>query len=185
MFTKYWYQAIIAHVTNTSRYFRSINDTSVEWNSSQLQKITRIGYDINDYGTPSIYRPRTSLTTYGGVIFGDGATPPTLNDYKLSGNLITSINTTASVLKFKDDYTGTHTIEAEYTVNNTGTQSITIREIGLIAAGGASSSQIDMKCLLERTVLDSPVIIPRGGSAVITYTIRIFDPSVSPRFDLP
>ena len=186
MFTRQWYRPIIAHATNYTLFYKNVENATVQWNTTQLQKITRIGYDTNDYGVPSIYRPRTSLTTYGGVIFGDGDAPPTVDDYKLSGNLITSINATLKSIYREDNFTlGCYEIKAEYTVANTSTKSITIREIGLIAAGGASNSQSAMKCLLERTVLDEPVTIPRGSSAVITYTIRIFDPSCTERFDLP
>lgn len=185
MFTKHWYQAIIAHAMKTTPVFRNMSGNIVSWNSYQLEVATRIGYSSNSYGVPSMYNVRTSLGTYGGVIFGDGNAPPTLDDYNLSGNLITSVNATASVKHVNNNALGAKEIRAEYTLTNTGTSSITIREIGLIAAAGGNNSQSNMKCLLERTVLDEPVTIPRGGSAVIAYTIRMYDPTYTSRWDLP
>lgn len=105
----------------------------------------------------------------GGVIFGDGDTEPIVDDYKLSGNLISGLS--ASVVQtqtVEDDYME---IENVYTLTNTNTTEVTIREVAYchqLSAYGV---------LMERTVLDEPVTIPAGGVGQVTYTIRMNYPT--------
>lgn len=108
-----------------------------------------------------------------------------MDDYKLSGNLITAITTTTTVSWDEDDITGTGSLKAEYTITNTGSSAITIREIGLIAAAGANNSYDTNKCLLERTVLDEPLTIPKGGTGRVTYVVECTIPYDTDRWDLP
>lgn len=88
-------------------------------------------------------------------IFGDGTTPPTIEDYKLSGNLVepSTVAGTGSASNGSNGITWQMTV-----INNTGS-SITIGEIGLC-------SQISSYgcVMLTRDVLPQPVVLEPGAS---------------------
>lgn len=137
---------------------------------------TRFGVTSSNYASPCMGRaifklPEDATYYYGGVFFGDGDTPPTPDDYALSGNVITTATATAVVTKTVD--ANGVTITGTYTITNTGTENITIAEVGLFE--GFSNSMCDY--MMERTVLDSPITIPAGGVGQVTYTIRMDYPT--------
>ena len=109
-----------------------------------------------------------------GVYFGTGTTPPTMDDYKLTGDVFTSHSTVTSVTAVHED--ASSTITAQYTVCNTGTADVTIGEIGLVSTIYQGSSGFGYM-MIERTVLDAPVTIPAGGVGQVTYTIRMNYPT--------
>jgi hypothetical protein len=118
----------------------------------------------------------SSAAGNGGVIFGTGTAEPSVNDYCLSGELVTTITGTASVTFTNDDNGAT--ASALYTLTNTGSADVVIGEIGLIASlYSSSSTNLNYKALLERTVLDQPMTIPAGGIGQVTYTIRMNYPT--------
>lgn len=124
---------------------------------------------------PTPQKIRTSTTSYGGVVLGTGTVAPTLDDYKLSGDLITTVTASCSFTMTPDE--NGITFKSLFTITNTGDSDITIGEIGLICNPYNSSSAEVYKALLERTVLDSPVAIEAGGVGQVTYTIRMDFPS--------
>ena len=105
-------------------------------------------------GTYSGYYNSTSC-----VMFGTGITPPSYDDYRLSGTPISGLTVTASVTK--EDF-GTE-MTAVYTINNTSGADVTIGEIGLKWT----------LYMLDRTVLETPLTIPAGSIGQLTYTIRM------------
>ena len=119
---------------------------------------------------PYLGRCTTNYTSSGGVVFGDGDSPVAIDNHVLSGNLLTGFSYSASVSN-EYDGDGVLTVRALYTITNTSGADMTIKEIGLFSRAGAY-------CLLDRTVLDSPVTIPAGGVGQITYTIRMNHPTV-------
>jgi hypothetical protein len=175
MVTKNWFRALAAQM---------IQSSGIEMVSTTNAKVTQgngQGYSLdfgNDYyQCPSMYQPRfnTKLNSYGsidnanGVYFGDGDTPPTVDDYTLSGNVLTTGSATVKVTKnFDNDGI---TITGLYTITNTGDTDFTIREVGLFLNQGYN------RYLMERTVLDTPVTIPAGGIGQVTYTIRFNYPT--------
>lgn len=119
--------------------------------------------------------PGTSTGPYG-VIFGNGTTPVTASDYKLSGSVITTFNETHKTT-FTPDTSG-FSISTLYTITNTSSSNaITISEVGLISQGAymdsSSSSSSGSYFLVERTLLDTPITIAPNGVGQVTYTIRI------------
>ena len=123
---------------------------------------------------------RSSLT-YSGVVLGDGAVEPSFEDYTLSGSVITGLTGTIS-------RTGTSNGEGSaettvfITVTNGNSHEVTIREVGYIGglyfAYSANTSKATAYCMLDRTVLDTPITIPAGGIGQVTYTIRMNYPTV-------
>ena len=124
-------------------------------------------------GNGSLRLPREQ---YYGVRFGTGDTPPTLDDYKLSGNNVTGLTFSTNVVWVKDDDGDGAT--ATYTITNNNTTDVTIQEVGLFQQIYTTRSKEDSTYQLwERTVLDSPVTIPAGGVGQITYTLRVNYPT--------
>lgn len=111
---------------------------------------------------------------FAGVYFGTGTTPPTMDDYKLAGDVFTTHSTVASVTTVHEDTLST--VTALYNVCNTGTADVTIGEIGLVSTIYQGSSGLGYM-MIERTVLDEPVTIPAGGVGQVTYTIRMNYPT--------
>ena len=123
---------------------------------------------------------RSSLD-YQGVVLGNGTTEPSLDDYTLSGSVITGLTGTIS-------RTGTSNAEgsaettAIITVTNSNSYDVTISEVGYIGYFNlyyaATTGSKSIYCMLDRTVLDTPVTIPAGGIGLVTYTIRMNYPTV-------
>lgn len=87
MFTKNWYNGLMGVLTgkigNIVSYNKSnytvgslVGSNWLQLNSGKGAQYPYIGYV-------------TKLTDVGGVIFGNGTTQPTINDYKLNHNLLT------------------------------------------------------------------------------------------------
>lgn len=104
----------------------------------------------------------------GGVVFGDGDTPATAEDYKLAGNIITGITANANLTRSINN--GVAQIVAIYTI--TASSEVTIKEIAAFAQSGNDGAYI-----VDRTVLDEPVTIPAGGIGQVVYTITFNYPA--------
>lgn len=175
MFTKNWYKVIGSTFSLSPINVINLSGATITTSTSYISNALSPTSNSNDYFRPSVYALRKSLSDYGGVIIGTGTAPASLDDYCLSGDLITAYNYSVSVEKnIADDGC---TIKATYTITNTGDEIITIGEIGLMVCPGYASQQSRDKVLLERTVLESPITIPAGGVGQVTYTITFNYPT--------
>ena len=109
-------------------------------------------------------------------VFGDGDVAPTINDYYLSGNLITGIVSSTTTVRKPNG------VEKRFTVTNNNSNEITIKEICYFNSAswnsdlGSSSGSV---LLLDRTVLNEPVTIPAGGIGQVVYTITFTYPTAT------
>ena len=117
---------------------------------------------------------RTDLAAYG-LYFGNGAEPPTLDDYKLAGDVVSGFSVTKITTSEYDGASAART--NVYTIANTSSTEITISEIGLVGYAWNSATSNNGHALFDRTVLDEPVTIPAGGVGQVTYTIRMNYPT--------
>lgn len=132
-------------------------------------------YDIKT----SVQNSSTSNLNGGyGVVFGSGSTPPTIDDYTLSGDVITGITVSYTTENsVSDDYTSA-TYSKTYTITNNNSEAITIGEIALVGEEcwqsqySSNTRYYHGFILYERTVLEEPIVIPAGGVGQVTYTIR-------------
>ena len=115
---------------------------------------------------------KTPTNIAQGVVFGDGDTAPTFNDYGLAGNQFTTFTATKSV-SYEVTDNGTK-ITALYTITNTG-EEFTIREVCAFATPYINDYWRPL--MVERTVLDTPVTIPAGGIGQVTYPIQMNYPT--------
>lgn len=122
--------------------------------------------------TSSVGSGSSQQTAYCGVILGDGNVVPTLSDYKLSGNQITTVTYSHSIKKIVNE-NNECLLDCLYTLTNTGSETITISEIGLVSNSYlmVNSSKALYPILIERTVLDTPVVIEPSGVGQVRYTI--------------
>jgi len=112
-----------------------------------------------------------------GIVIGTGTATPTPNDYRLelpiangtgSGQLVYS-NPTFT----KPSVSGnTTSMTISQTFQNQSGASITVTEVGMIAAVW-SSSITTQYVLITHDLLSSPITIPNGGVMAITYTISV------------
>lgn len=162
MLTKNWYKGIAAAAVGAK-------DTAVD-EKGTTRSLYSGGFAFNMNNTIS-----TSQGIASYVRIGTGTTPPTPDDYNLSGTQITKISST-----YTDQGTtvenGVATKTVIYTVTNTDTTDITIGEIALFS-GMKYSSSSTAAFMFDRTVLDTPVTIPAGGIGQVTYTIRFNYPT--------
>ena len=103
---------------------------------------------------------------YAYMVLGTGDTPPTVEDYKLSGELITGL-TSQGLPTLSDNNSLTYSIS----VTNAETQPITIKEVCLAIGTGTSTSKTGAAALLTRDVLATPVTLNTGDSKTFSITI--------------
>lgn len=178
MFTKNWYSALGQFLSDGHAGSKVVGYNSSEWvPATPTSSFFLIGAsNVNNAYCPSMYFMRTTVASgsAGGVIIGDGDTAPTVNDYKLSGNLISTFTYSAAVTA--EDTDDGVIITGLYTITNSGTETITIKEIGLVATP-TNNSGLQYRLLIERTVLETPVTIEPSGVGQVTYTIRMNYPT--------
>ena len=152
------------------------NDISFIANATNQAIVLGWGREDGSVYAASMANLRTSLSSYGGVIFGNGDTPPTSDDYKLAGDIITGFNYSQALTQVVNETAVTAT--AVYTITNTNSTEINIKEIGLIG-NASNTAETANKFLLDRTVLDTPVTIPAGGIGQVEYTITFNLPTAT------
>lgn len=175
MFTRFYYKALAVAQANSSYTgyslsFKNYAGTTVTISSSLDYFISMCSYArINLCKAKKSGATLVSSGNYC-VAFGDGDTPPTLDDYQLSGEHITTYDATITSQLDSDSLNSINT----YTITNTGTSAFTIKEIGLFTSPSSSSRYF---ALVFREVLDSPVTIEAGGVGQVTLTLGVAIPT--------
>jgi hypothetical protein len=129
---------------------------------------------IGNMSMPTILSTLTQSSN--GFAFGDGTTPPTEDDYKLSGNIISTLSLyTFSIYASEDGDTAYRAFNM--TLNNTGDEPVTISEIAWFAPMRRASGSNNALCMYDRTLLPEPITIQPGAAENIVYKIGITIPS--------
>ena len=165
-------------ITNTWRraFKANFGGSNSDYKSLDFQGATRELYCSSSYIAshfPALSIDKvisTATPTIDGVIFGTGTTPPSADDHKLSGDVVTQISfqSSAQAVQISEDK---NTFTNTYLLKNTGTTDITINEVGWIGKRGS------YYFLFDRTLLSSPVTIPAGEVGAVAYSIAIELPS--------
>lgn len=177
MILKNWHKIFAMNLTGK-------NTTAVNMSGAE-KGVYKTG---NYYGTVfdlvnSVYSFRLNNVTtqsagVSGVMFGTGTTPVTIDDYKLSGSIITGLTPSISESVGADENGAYRTVI--YTLTNTNSYDVTIGEVGAVIMCCESTSTMASSrypALVERTVLDKPITIPAGGFGQVTYTVRFNYPT--------
>ena len=179
MLTNNYYRCIASALTNND----SPRYTALDGSTQLLSYPTHgLRFGGNSHGEANMSKVSTNINSSNstGAVFGDGNTHPTAEDYKLSGNYITSGFEYTAVLSY--NFTDADaSITATYTITNTSEAPISIKEVGLIAALNQISNANNIKnnALIDRTVLDTPVTLPAGGVGQVVYTITFNYPTAT------
>lgn len=162
MYTRNWYEGLLANLNpdlavQCTKHDGSSTTTSQSYLQIHRKTSSPWGCYLGSIG---------SAYGVGTVLFGTGTTPPTVDDYALSGDVISTL---VGTVDHSESYDNTERAVTEvYTLTNTGDAAVTIGEVGIFTSAGSSS-----KCImLERTVLESPITIEPGGVGQVTYTLR-------------
>lgn len=113
-----------------------------------------------------------------GICIGRGSTPASSSDYTLED----MISTASYSLILPNNYRRIVTADEKalytitYSIRNISETDLIIGEIGLFSKIGASSatvsSTISTAILVDRTVLEEPLIIPPGEIRALTYNLK-------------
>ena len=175
MFTKNWYILQSLHMLADSK--QQLTDLKpLDWNGQN--KIKYYPYNTSISIQSALNSVKTNLATYSsGVLFGTGDTPASLDDYKLAGDVIQNID--ASIHRTYSYSEAQPSLKAVYTITNNNETAITIKEVALNREFNYTSSGSSIGCVIDRTVLDTPVTIPAGGVGQVEYTITFNLPTAT------
>lgn len=178
MFTK-WYK--LAHrsriLQNSISGFKAYDGTSFTYYGSN-----RSSRNLYEFALGYALERACPITTminngYPCVSFGSGTTEPTEEDYTLEAPLTSGVTFTPGTLQ-KSLTDEQDVMYNTFMITNTGTEDITVSEVGIFAkAAGSDTKSTDYYTLLERTVFD-PVTIPAGESVTVKYEIVVNYPTV-------
>lgn len=141
------------------------------------------GNPMNAYPVPDVvpFSALYNLTdedteTSFGVMIGSGSALVTPEDYHLEAPITTGF----AVVKPNNGVISNEEAcvkwSATYAITNTGTEPMTVCEIGLFGRCGDSLST-SKRGLFDRTVLEAPIVIQPGHSKQVTYTLCLNYPT--------
>ena len=134
------------------------------------------GYSNNNCFPYSVSNSFTTSLNSQGIVLGSGTTAATEDDYRIETPITSglSVNVTRTYSLDTDGNPSEHFLLA---VTNTSSASITVSELCYqqilyaYASPDGNSPAVKTFCF-DRTLLDSPVTIAAGETAVIRYTLK-------------
>lgn len=137
------------------------------------------------YTGPSTYYQTanilTGITASGnsasaGLALGSGDTPPTENDYTVE-TIISNLTGTnnPNIYDSYDSSTGIYTVYLDTLLSNATASDITVKEIcrfTRVPTGSALGQTVSgnyVSIMMDRTVLDTPLTVPAGGTKTLRY----------------
>lgn len=157
MLTKNAYAFIFGRINQTeSVQMKNIDgtDKTIKIGTSTFDAFQRM------FSSYSVDSPVSS-----GLYFGDGDTPPSVNDYKFSGNIVRGLEYNS--VNISMNQTGEYVeLQATLAVRNTSAVTRTVKEIGFF--GYISINMF----LMDRIVLSTPLTWAVGETKSITYNLR-------------
>lgn len=139
----------------------------------------RIGYMLpNSWAFPASRAETYTLTaTAAGVSFGIDGTANTESDVNLGATITSGINVSLTSKVPSRDSNGNPMLTYKFTVTNTGSDPITIREVGYkqqvkCATAPLLNDSYDAICLLDRTLLSPVLTIDGGDAGIVEYTVK-------------
>lgn len=133
-----------------------------------LKKNDGSDLDYSEKVVSYIYAPTFTINTNVGssaVYLGNDNSPASVDDYWLKGELVTSINSNYVENRVNNSN------EVIYTITNTGSEAITISEMVLSVRYYTQDTSGSQNIIVDRTVLDAPLVIQPGSVGQLTYTL--------------
>lgn len=165
-------------ITNTDKGIYLYDGSSYKYSYRSL-----LWLGTNSQGQSNKFKTWTSdISTHtdhhmNAVCFGDGNVKPTLDDYNLSGNHVTTVEEFGkNVTTNYDKANNKLTISLTFTLKNTGEESITIKEVAYFGSM-YDTNRDPYVAMMDRTLLAAPVTIPVGATGVVTYNFAFNFPT--------
>lgn len=143
---------------------------------------TTVSYDLQSTGAKPYsvlgaiadpYATSDYATNKAGTWYGTGRTPATLDDVKLEAPITDgsiSITCGTNLALLKTESSDHYRFSATHQITNNTAQEIALSEIGCFGIMSASTSA--KACLLDRTVLETPIVIPAKETVSVEYVIK-------------
>ena len=129
----------------------------------------------------TVYTDFTLAANNAGISVGSGSTAASANDYQLESTITEGISVVMNRVTGKDN-SGYPYLRFDIMIANIGESAVTVSEIGYKQSlrvcdtlGGTSIG--NRTCLIDRSVLASPVTISPGDYAVIRYILMTVIPA--------
>lgn len=173
MFTRNFYNIGMTDKSSSSGgcYFRNYRGDYVRVNSKGSGDANKsVGVQMNPENTMYDYNSSGLQKTYGfcDIVFGSGTNEESLEDCTLqyiSPSGFSSVSIGYDVTENGEDFV----ISRYKIIKYTGSDPVTITEIGLMGGVGNGSSNYYKPMLVYRKLLDEPIIITPG----MTFTLTI------------
>ena len=165
--SKYIYYASSKNENGVSYKFilnNSVENTYINNGFNQFGCV----YGRVDNGNPESLT-RFSMMGMPLIGVGTGDTPVTYGDYKLD-NIIALTQSNYNVENIKDENGEEIGLSLKVVCDNTTGSDVTIKEIGVYSGCNTNTSN-GIPFLVMREVLNTPVTVPNGSSAVISFNL--------------
>ena len=156
----------------------ALGSAATNYGALPLRDVTgAVRYAVGNFTFPYSRTAAAALSeTAAGISVGSGTTAASESNYNLEAHIGSGISLSLSNTAVGCEAPGNPYVEYQVTVTNTGSEAITVGEIGYkqnlkAAAKPGSSSVADYVCLLDRTVLATPLEIQGGDAGVIVYRL--------------
>lgn len=166
-------------ITEKNLYHNGVTSGNVSYtllsNSSSGSNNQSNGYNQFGCGYGSVNNANPESITgfnYMGIPLigvGTGDTPVTYGDYKLD-NIIALPQSNHNIVNITDETGEEIGLSLKVLFNNTTGSDVTIKEIG-VYSGCSTKTSNGIPFLVMREVLNTPVTVPNGSSAVISFNI--------------
>ena len=153
--------------TYSASYVYDVNNSSRSLNNNYTNYWGLLYYASN-IGVGDI-----STGTYG-IRMGSGTRAPALTDINLESPIVSGLSIINNPVLSRVAFSDHVEYPISFVVRNKTSEDITVSELGMFIRADNSNAGI----LLDRTVLDVPVVIPAGERRMITYTFVFNDPNM-------
>lgn len=108
--------------------------------------------------------------TGAGIVIGGGSTPATMEDYTLEDQIYSGFSALCNCFASQTDISTSKSMMCTATITNTSDSDITVREIGYVRSYRYEA------VLMERTVLETPVVITPNETRTFEYRLKMPQP---------
>lgn len=157
MLTRNYYKQQAQNATGVAVKYISYKNGTINANYSNGTSFYTVQFADSDI-RPSLLQNNSR----GQIVFGNGTAEPTLDDYTISGEMLSALTVQAgtSMIDYLDD--GVKATRVIIIQNNTSSN-FTISEVAWFNQS--------TPCLMDRTLLETPLTLAPGGAGQINYTI--------------